>query len=250
MFQRLLPDSATGLSAADVVSGLDFAGRAPADRPWVALNMAATADGRVAIGGRSAPVAGSADRALFHELRTQADAVMAGAGTARVERYRRVVKDESYAARREAAGLDPRGLAILVSGALDLPPYLPVLADPESRVVIVTAARGSLDGVGAEVSYIRQPPDLSLAGALRSLRADYGVRSVLCEGGPHLNSALFHEDLVDELFLCVSPRIAGEPSEPAALEGLALPAPVDLSLVSLHEAEEHLFFRYRVRREG
>jgi riboflavin biosynthesis pyrimidine reductase len=74
------------------------------------------------------------------------------------------------------------------------------------------------------------------------------VRSVLCEGGPHLNSALFHENLVDELFLCVSPRIAGEPDQPASLEGLALPEPVDLDLVTLHEAEQHLFFRYRVRR--
>ena len=69
--------------------------------------MAATADGRVAIGGRSAPVAGSADRALFHELRTQADAVMAGAGTARVERYRRVIKTDELRAKREREGVEP-----------------------------------------------------------------------------------------------------------------------------------------------
>ena len=246
MFQRLLPDRVSDLGASDLASGLRLGDLAPPDRPWIALNMAATADGRVAIGGRSSPVAGSADRELFHELRTQADAVMAGARTARVERYRRVVKNESFAAKREREGLDPRGLAVLVSGSLDLPADLPVLADPDSRVVIVTAAQAGLDGVVADVSYIRQPPDLALTAAMRSLRSDHGVRSILCEGGPHLNSALFHEGLVDELFLCVSPRIAGEPSEPASLEGLALPAPVDLSLVSLHEAEEHLFFRYRV----
>jgi 5-amino-6-(5-phosphoribosylamino)uracil reductase len=80
------------------------------------------------------------------------------------------------------------------------------------------------------------------------LRADYGVRSVLCEGGPHLNSALLRERLVDELFLCVSPRIAGEPNEPASVEGIALPSPIDLELMTLHEAEQHLFFRYRLRR--
>jgi riboflavin biosynthesis pyrimidine reductase len=246
VFQRLLPDRASDLSASDVASGLRLGDLAPPDRPWLALNMAATADGRVAIGGRSAPVAGSADRELFHELRTQADAVMAGARTARVERYRRVTKNDDLRARREAAGLNPDGVMVIVSGSLDLPADLPVLADPDSRVVIVTASAESIEGTAADVSYIRQPPDLALTGALRSLRADHGVRSILCEGGPHLNSALFHEGLVDELFLCVSPRIAGEPSEPAALEGLALPAPVDLSLVSLHESEEHLFFRYGV----
>jgi riboflavin-specific deaminase-like protein len=243
VFQRLLPDRAVDLSASDVAAGLGFAEHALAERPYVALNMAATADGRVAIGGRSAPVAGAADRALFHELRTQADAVMAGAGTARVERYRPVTKNAELAARRER-----EALAVLVSGSLDLPADLPLLADPSSRVVIVTASDGSLERVGADVSYIRQPPDGSLSGALRSLRVDHGVRSILCEGGPHLNSALFHEDLVDELFLCVSPRIAGEPEQPTSFEGLALPEPLDLDLVTLHEAEQHLFFRYRVRR--
>ena len=248
MFQRLIPNPAAGLSASEVASGLGFADRAPADRPYLALNMAATADGRVSIGGRSAPVAGAADRELFHELRTQADAVMAGAGTARVERYRRVTKDESLRERRVRAGVLPDGVMVLVSGSLDLPSDLPVLGDAASRVVIVTASNSRLEGVAAEVSYIRQPRDRALAGALRTLRQEHGIRSVLCEGGPHLNSELFRGGLVDELFLCVSPRIAGEPSEPASLEGIALPAPVDLDLISLHEAEDHLFFRYGVRR--
>jgi riboflavin-specific deaminase-like protein len=247
VFQRLLPDPASGLSAAQVASGLRLGDRAPADRPYLVLNMAATADGRVAIGGRSAPVAGSADRALFHELRTQADAVMAGAGTARVERYRRITKTAELAAKRSREGAAAEPLAVLVSGSLDLPPDLPLLADPSSRVVVVTRSRGSLGPVAADVAYLRQERD-ELAPALRALRVDYGVRSVLCEGGPHLNSALLREDLVDELFLCVSPRIAGEPSEPASVEGTALPAPVDMELVTLHEAEQHLFLRYRLRR--
>lgn len=243
MFQRLLPDRATGLSAADVASALGFAELAPADRPYLALNMAATADGRIAIDGRSAPVAGEADRALFHELRTQADAVMAGAGTVRAERYGRITKNEDLAARRERDAL-----AVVCSTRLDLPADLPLLADSSSRVAIITAADSGIEGVSAEVSYIRQPADGSLADAMRSLRHDYDVRSILCEGGPHLNSQLFLEGLVDELFLCVSPRIAGQPNEPTSMEGLALTEPVDLEVVSLHEAEQHLFFRYRVKR--
>ena len=247
VFQRLLPDRVAGLSADEVASALGFAELAPADRPYLVLNMAATADGRVSIGGRSAPVAGSADRALFHELRTQADAVMAGAGTARVERYRRITKTDDLRAKRSRSGVVPDALAVLVSGSLDLPADLPLLADASSRVVIVTASSETIGDVAAEVSYIRQPRSGEIADAMRTLRVDYGVRSILCEGGPHLNSSLLREGLVDELFLCVSPRIAGEPSEPASVEGVALPAPVDLDLVTLHEAEQHLFFRYRLR---
>jgi riboflavin biosynthesis pyrimidine reductase len=169
--------------------------------------------------------------------------VMAGAGTVRAERYGPVTKNAELAARRERDAL-----AVVVSGSLDLPADLPLLADASSRVVIVTASDRSLDGVAADVSYIRQPRDGSLAGAMATLRSEYGIRSILCEGGPHLNSELFREGLVDELFLCISPRLAGEPDQPVSLEGVALTAPVDLDLVSLHEAEQHLFFRYRVRK--
>ena len=242
MFQRLLPDRATGLSAGDVASGLALGDLAPDARPYLVLNMAATADGRVAIGGRSGPVAGSADRELFHHLRTQADAVMVGAGTARVERYRRIVKTGELRAKREREGLQRDPLAVVVSGSLDLPPDLPLLQDPDSLVVIVTSTDGIIDGAAAAVEYLRET---SLTAALERLRSDYALRSILCEGGPHLNSTLLREGLVDELFLCVSPRIAGA-GELASVEGIALAEPVDLDLVTLHEAEEHLFFRYRV----
>ena len=248
VFQRLLPDRAGGLSAADVASGLDLAALAPPGRPYLVLNMAATADGRVSIGGRSGPVAGSADRELFHELRTQADAVMVGAGTARVERYRRITKTDELRAKRIREGVAEPPLAVVVSGSLDLPAGLPLLQDASSRVVVVTQSNGRLDGVSADVSYLRQPADDALEPAMRALHSEHGVRSLLCEGGPRLNSSLLREGLVDELFLCVSPRLAGDPAEPASVEGGALPAPVDLELVTLHEAEQHLFFRYRVRR--
>jgi 5-amino-6-(5-phosphoribosylamino)uracil reductase len=248
VFQRLYPDQATGLSAGDVAGRLRLADLAPAERPYVVLNMAATADGRIAIGGRSSPVAGSADRALFHELRTQADAVMAGASTVRAERYRPLVKTDELRARREREGLDPNPLAVFVSGRLDLPADLPILQDPASRVAIVTASERRLEGVAAHVDYLRQSAAGELGPALRTLRTGHGIRSILCEGGAHLNSALLHEGLVDELWLCQSPKLAADPSQPAGLEGEALPGPVDLELMTLFEAEQHAFFRYRIRR--
>ena len=165
MFQRLLPDRADGLSADQSQAGCGLGDLAPADRPYVVVNMAATADGRVAIGGRSGPVAGEADRELFHQLRTQADAVMAGAGTVRAERYRRVVKD-ALREKREREGLDPVPLAVIVSGRLDLPADLPILHNPDARVAIVTAVDETIDGAEADVAYLLQPAD-PRAGARR-----------------------------------------------------------------------------------
>ena len=57
--------------------------------------MASTVDGRASIGGRSGAIGNRADRELFHALRASVDAVMAGAGTVRVERYGRIIPDAS-----------------------------------------------------------------------------------------------------------------------------------------------------------
>src|SRR5205085_4814330 len=96
-------------------------------------------------------------------------------------------------------------VAVVVSGRLDLPPDLPLLADPDSHVVVVTHSDRELPDVAARVEYLREP----LPAALRTLREEYGLRSLLCEGGPTLNATLFAEDLVDELFLTVAPAVAG-----------------------------------------
>src|SRR6266513_1238266 len=124
--RRIHPDSAV-VSAAAVVRA---EAAPPAGRPHLALTFASTADGRITVGGRSGPIGNEADRELFHELRGQVDAVMAGAGTVGTEGYRRLVRDPDRRERRRAAGLEPDPLAILVSARLSLEPDIPLLQDP------------------------------------------------------------------------------------------------------------------------
>src|SRR5689334_9507036 len=89
LFTRIHPDVATGLTADAVAAALRARkGTGPfLARPALALNMIATADGRATVEGRTAPIANRADYELFHALRAQADAVMVGAETVRVESY-------------------------------------------------------------------------------------------------------------------------------------------------------------------
>jgi len=70
----------------------DEPGPLPAERPYTFVNFVASLDGRATVSGRSAPLSDPGDRALFHVLREAVDAVMAGTGTLRVERYGRVIK--------------------------------------------------------------------------------------------------------------------------------------------------------------
>jgi riboflavin biosynthesis pyrimidine reductase len=223
----------------------------PPPRPRVMLNMVATVDGRATVGGRSGPISDLADRTLFHSLRAAADGVLVGAGTVRMERYGRIIREEAQREERVRRGLPPEPLACIVSGRLALGEDIPLLRSPGARVVVLTASAASLPATAAEVDYIRSSgPQLDLVAALAELTARFGVASLLCEGGPHLARQLLAADLLDELFLSVSPLLAGgEPSGGEALRiiaGAELPAPAELELLSVLRSGSMLFLRYGV----
>jgi riboflavin biosynthesis pyrimidine reductase len=188
-------------------------------------------------------MSGETDRELFHHLRAEADGILVGAGTVRIERYGRVTKTPELRAKREREGVRPDPVAVIVSGSLNLEADIPLLSDPEAHVIVVTSSRGTIDGAAAHIDYVREPVGI----ALRRLREEFGIRSLLCEGGPTLNSTLFSEGLADELFLTVAPLVAGAGEALTIVEGLPLPAPATLELMTVHEAGGHLFLRYRVR---
>ena len=243
---RIYPGGET-LTAAEVMSGLGLRDLAPPGRPYVVVNFVASADGKATFEGRSGKLGGDADSALFHRLRTQADAVLVGSGTLRAERYGRIVRDPELRAAREAEGLAPDPLACVVSRSLSLPLDIPLFQDPEQRTIVFTSSDERLEGAGPGVTVERlRAEELTMTGALEVLHDRHGVRSVLCEGGPTLFGALLGEELVDELFLSLAPRIAGGGEAPTIVEGMPLAELLELELVWVLEAEGELFMRYRI----
>src|SRR2546423_276138 len=120
---------------------------------------------------------------------------------------------------------------------------------PEPGVVVITASDEEVGECPAEVHYIRARDGafVSMAPAMRELRQTFGVSSVLCEGGPLLNSALLRERLVDELWLAVAPKLAAG-GGPTIVMGAALDPPAELALEwVLESGDDHLFLRYRTR---
>jgi riboflavin-specific deaminase-like protein len=242
------------MTAAEIIDALGLWHRplGQAQRPHVMINMVSTVDGRGSIAGRSGPIAGPADRELFHALRAPVDAVMAGAGTMRVERYGRITPDDSRRRMRRERGLREEPLACIVSTSLALPPDLPLLAQPEAHVVVLTPSDATLPDSAARIDYVRKRSGerLDLAGALAELRDRFAVELLLCEGGPHLNSELLRAGLVDELFLSLSPKLAGgDAAEGEALRILAgeeFDEPIQLGLLGVLEHDSHLFLRYGV----
>jgi riboflavin-specific deaminase-like protein len=230
---QLLYPAQSPTSPEELASGLRLGERARPDRPYLVLNMVSSLDGKATLDWRTKGLSTELDRRLFHHLRTQADAVMVGAGTLRIERYGRMAKSEELRDKRESEGLARDPLAVIVSARLDLPADLPLLNEPEQPVLIATGSDATLEGLGDQVEYAR-------------VGDDHGIRSVLCEGGPTLNSYLLAAGLVDELFLSLNPKLAGGASALTIVAGRELVEPAELEPVSVAEGGGDLFTRWRV----
>jgi riboflavin biosynthesis pyrimidine reductase len=225
-FTRLLPGPPEAdLTAADLAAAVP--GPPPDDRPFLLVNMIATADGRATIAGRTGPIANRADFELFHALRTRVDAVMVGAETVRVEGY---------------GPMDAIG--VLVSRSVQVSPNVGLLAAPQNRVVVLTPSPdAALAPTEAQVEYLRGP----LEEGVRRLRTELGVRSVLCEGGPALLGDLLRAGLVDELHLVIAPKLAAGEEPLTIVGGAPLDPPAGLALTSVHESGGYLFLRFGFR---
>jgi len=243
-FSQLWPRLRT-VEIEEHIAGLDLGAEAPAERPFTVVNFVSSVDGRATFRGRSGPLGDGADKALFRTLRHYADAVLIGTGTLRVERYGRMVKDPEARAQRRGRGLPAEPLACLVTRSGQVPFDIPLFGEPEARVVVFTGTELDAPDVAADVEVVKlEPRELTFATALHRLRHVYGVRALLCEGGPSVFGALLHERLVDQLFLTLAPKLAGGGENPSITTGPELPDPGGLTLEDVLERDGSLFLRY------
>jgi len=243
-FRQLLPETRT-LQIAELLSGMQLAERAPEDRPYTIVNFVASADGRATFAGRSGQLGDDGDHAMFHGLRSTVDAVMAGTGTLRSERYGRLIADPQVRQERQQRGLRPEPLACTVTRRGDVPLDVPLFEQRESEIVIFAPGELELGGVGANVEVVElDPGELTLVTVMRHLRAHHDVRLLLCEGGPTLFGSMIQEQVVDELFLTIAPKLTGGGSGPTVTSGPELPELAQLSIVWALERAGSLYLRY------
>ena len=121
-------------------TGLGLSDRASDDRPYVVCNFVSSADGRATAAGRTAPLADAADRAAFHLLRTQVDALLAGTGTLRIERYGAPVRESAPVGDPSRRGPGQAPLAVVISRSGNVPFEIPLFADPTVTVILYAPA--------------------------------------------------------------------------------------------------------------
>jgi riboflavin biosynthesis pyrimidine reductase len=138
--------------------------------PWLRVNMVSSVDGAATgASGRSGSLNNAVDKRVFDHLRSVADVIVVGAGTARIEGYRPTDRPIVVISRRPEL---PEGLRDAAPGSV----LLSALDDP--------------------------------AGFKRSL-VERGWSSILCEGGPSLLGHLLTAGVVDELCTTTVPRLVG-----------------------------------------
>lgn len=235
-------------------------------QPRLYANFVATLDGVTAIPGLPQSshliAAGSEhDRFLMGLLRACADAVLIGAGTLHASPRTHWTAEHAYPSAadlylelRRRRDRPPRPTLAVLSGSGRIDPRHPGLRE---RTLVLTSERGAarlgdrLPRSAAIIPIGEQPP-LDPRVAVETLRAR-GHALILCEGGPSLLGAFVRAGLADELFLTLSPALAGRPpGEPrlALLENVALPGQMHTTLLSLRRGDSHLFLRYQLQPFG
>lgn len=198
--------------------------------PWLRAGLVTTLDGTVAVDGASAGLSGPADRLVFRALRTVADAVVVGNGTAHAEDYRAIPVPPTAAAWRAAHDRRPDVLLVVVSATGQVDPDARWLTGPAVLVVPDTA---QVPDLPVEVWRLGQRT-VDLAEMVAALHAR-GLTRLLCEGGPTLLASLLEARLLDELCLTHSPLVGAvgpdllavspERPQPLALTQLLLDDP-------------------------
>ncbi|MDX3850705.1 pyrimidine reductase family protein [Streptomyces sp. AK02-01A] len=215
---------------------------------WLRANMVSTLDGAAQHDGRSAPISSAADMRIFGTLRGLADAVVVGAETVRLERYRPARARDAFAEGRAAAGQAPAPVIAVVSASLGLDFSLPLFTEPLVRTLVLTGAAASPERIraaekaGAEVVIAGDGPGVDPARAVGAL-AERGLVRLLTEGGPRLLGQFVAAGVLDELCLTVSPTLTSGYAQRIA-GGPALALPERFALASLLEEDGFLFGRY------
>jgi len=227
--------------------------------PFVYLNVATTADGKLAPANRKFVAFSSRrDQELLLELRARADAVMAGARTVDLVPVNLGPGPAKYRRLRLSRGLAEYNLRVVVSGSGTLDPRAAIFRRRFSPIIVLASGRAAeknlrrLREVAGEVKVFGEK-QIDFAAALNWLRKERRVKRLLCEGGGELNAALFRAGLVDEIYQTICPIVFGGRDAPTMADGLGardLSQATKLRLRAFKRVGQELFLVYRARKKS
>ena len=223
-----------------------------ADRPYVLLSAAMSADGYLddATGARLV-LSDETDLDRVDGLRAACDAILVGAQTVRADNPRLLVRSAARRQQRTQAGRAASPLRVTISRDGRLDPAARLFTGGGDRPLVyvpAAAATTAAAGLGPVATVVGSGPDRSAADGrvgLRWLLADLarrGVRRLLVEGGASILAQFLTAGLADEFQLAVAPLFVADPAAPRLLRGPAPPG--RMTLASVLQAGDMAVLRY------
>ena len=225
-------------------------------RPFVRLNMASSLDGKITSYAYEPPTFTSPyDHARMDFWRAEADALIIGAGTLRIDNPPLHVRDKASQEKRMTLG-KPRDLVtVVVSRSCAIPENNRFFTSPHiTRRILATVSNPpheALARIPKNVDvFCSEAQTIDVIAVLDYLKGDYGVESVLLEGGGVLNWDFAAVQAIDEVCVTLAPTLIGGTQAPTLLEGagFTLQNRTHLELVTCEPIENELFLRYTVKK--
>ncbi|HKG53113.1 MAG TPA: dihydrofolate reductase family protein [Anaerolineales bacterium] len=226
------------------------------NRPFVFINVAMTADGKLdTFERKGSAISSQGDKERVDQMRAGADAIMVGGRTLLDEDPKLTVKSEVLRAERVASGLSPNPMKVGIVTKANIKAESNFLNAGPADVVIFTTHRTSKEDLARLKSqrvdvYMDATDQVDLQRALAVLR-EIGVERLMVEGGSTLNFELLRLGLVDEVTTYVAPMIFGGESAPtlAAGSGLKRSEAIPLKLIKTETWEDGgVLLKYQVVR--
>ena len=192
-------------------------------RPYVVVNVAMSADGRLSTRERGqVKISGAQDFNRWSGSRPSSDAVMVGIGTVLADDPSLTVKGEECRKHRKNRGVDEHPARIVVDSRARIPLHgihpaqghrlrivaVSEMADPEKVAALKESATVIVPG--------KNEVDLS---ALMDELGTMGIQRVMVEGGGQLIAGLIRAGLVDEIYTFIGNLIIGGSDAPTLADG-------------------------------
>ena len=198
-----------------------------AHRPYVFINTATSADGKIdTFERKGSAISSKRDKERVDQLRADADAVLVGGKTLLGELPKLTVKDEALREARVKRGMTPNPIKVGVVTSADIPLESDFIKAGPARAVIFTTSRTSISQLetlranGVEV-FVDDAPRVDLGKMMETL-GKLGVKRLMVEGGGTINFELLRLGLVDELMIYIAPMIFGGDNAPTLASGFGL----------------------------
>lgn len=227
----------------------------PAPRPFVTANFALTWDARISTRkGTPADFSSPRDKRRLVEIRSRCDAVLVSAKTVAADTMTMGLPDAALRATRVRRGQAPYPLRVLLTNSGRVDPRLRLFTKDFSPIAIFSTTRMPAKTRAALADkadlWLHESESVNLAAMLTTLRGEYRVKRLVCEGGAQIFRALLAAGLVDELHVTLCPRLFGGAAAPTltGVVGEYLPHSIPLRRTKMEIIDGECFLRYRVLR--